>query len=328
MVEYNEMLNRYNKTGSIKLNSNISFIDYINEFIDEYVKNNCRETTMKTYVDRIDNGIRSYFSNYKLRDITPTMIYEHLVDLYKQGYSKNYVYSVKTLLYSMFSFAVFPKEYLDKNPVESVNISRLKFAPRSIPELDEDKLRDIIVFMNQYGMRRFYIIPLKIIYYTGLRKSELLALQWSDINWSERYINVNKQIIYDKHGNATITPPKTKAGIRKIYYDDSLYDILNEQLSLYNELGMTHNYICFKSDCTPITRGNMDVIAQTINRRVCRFSWHAVRHLHATKLVESGAAIKSIAYRMGHESIKTTLDTYTSMTDKLTKDVLNRIDEL
>ena len=326
--EYAIMLGKYKRTGNVKLPSDISFIDYLNIYIDEYVNNSCRESTIRTYMSRIEKVIVPYYGNYRLRDITSATVYEHLVELYKKGYSKNYVYSVKSLLYNMFSFAIFPKELIDNNPVASINIKRLNFDNRSLPELNIEKLLRIIDFMNQDLKRSFYVFPLKMIYYTGLRKSELLGLTLDDIDMTNRVITVNKQKIYDSRGNSFITAPKTQAGNRKIYFDDALYDILRAQIRTYNELGLTHNYICFKSDCTPITKYNMDVIGSTINRNVCDFTWHAVRHHHATTLIEAGVSPKSVADRLGHESTKTTMDTYVSMTDKLARESLGKMKKL
>lgn len=170
-------------------------------------------------------------------------------------------------------------------------------------------------------------IPAMIMLYCGLRRGELTALEWSDVNFSERFININKS--YD---NAThsIKSTKTENGLRKVPMPDIIYELLSHQKKTYklvcpNTLGnymekhnwdklwsgymRTLNLKYGKFDSPPQTNRKVPVMIDT-------FTPHQLRHTYATLLYDAGVDVITAKYLLGHSDIKTTLQIYTDLSEE------------
>lgn len=146
-----------------------------------------------------------------------------------------------------------------------------------------------------------------ILYWTGMRLGELLALTPADIDLNKRTISISKS--YQRLGKKdVITPPKTPKSKRVITipefltadikdYMDSLYDVkYNDRLFPFTKYFLEHE----------IQRGIK-------KSGVKRIRIHDLRHSHASMLIELGFSPLEIADRLGHEKIETTLNTYSHL---------------
>ena len=145
-----------------------------------------------------------------------------------------------------------------------------------------------------------------LLYWTGMRIGELLALTYNDINLEEKTISINKSYQRLK-GKDMITQPKTPKSIRVITMPDFLAEEFREYCS--------HLYgIMKKERLFRFTKSHMEhCMATGIERSgVKRIRLHDLRHSHASMLVDMGVAPLEIAERLGHEKVETTLNTYSS----------------
>ena len=146
-----------------------------------------------------------------------------------------------------------------------------------------------------------------LLYWTGMRIGELLALTYNDINLEEKTISINKSYQRLK-GKDMITQPKTPKSIRVITMPDFLAEEFREYCS--------HLYgIMKKERLFRFTKSHMEhCMATGIERSgVKRIRLHDLRHSHASMLVDMGVAPLEIAERLGHEKVETTLNTYSHL---------------
>ena len=146
-----------------------------------------------------------------------------------------------------------------------------------------------------------------LLYWTGMRIGELLALTYNDINLEEKTISTNKSYQRLK-GKDMITQPKTPKSIRVITMPDFLAEEFREYCS--------HLYgIMKKERLFRFTKSHMEhCMATGIERSgVKRIRLHDLRHSHASMLVDMGVAPLEIAERLGHEKVETTLNTYSHL---------------
>ena len=146
-----------------------------------------------------------------------------------------------------------------------------------------------------------------LLYWTGMRIGELLALTYNDINLEEKTISINKSYQRLK-GKDMITQPKTPKSIRVITMPDFLAEEFREYCS--------HLYgIMKKERLFRFTKSHMEhCMAIGIERSgVKRIRLHDLRHSHASMLVDMGVAPLEIAERLGHEKVETTLNTYSHL---------------
>lgn len=148
-----------------------------------------------------------------------------------------------------------------------------------------------------------------LILNTGLRRGELLALQWGDIDFSKKQLNVNKTVTRRLIDNSTIEvieEPKTRTSIRTIPLNSKALDALTH----LKELNGNSEWVVASK------KGNRVVIPvffdslKNIQRKnnLPEFSPHALRHTFATRLYENGIRVDIISKLMGHSSVKMTYD--------------------
>ena len=145
-----------------------------------------------------------------------------------------------------------------------------------------------------------------ILFYTGMRSGELLALTPADILSSKR-IDINKNYAKIK-GEELFLEPKTPKAKRCISIPDFLYDDIQEYFSKLYGIGNGDRIFYFQK--TALEK-EMKRVSERIGLKPIRV--HDLRHSHASMLIELGFTPLEIAERLGHESIKTTLDTYSHL---------------
>jgi integrase len=259
------------------------------------------------------------------------------------------------LLKTSFEYAVEPLQYLKKNPMLSVKKPKMdKKRTRERYILNQDEWKRII---TRFDADSKFHIPLMIGYHTGLRIGETLGLTWNDIDFENGTLTVNKQLLAYKSKDDprkwTLAPPKTDASNRTIPIGKTLLNALKKEqlkqkqhrlmygeyykkytgveiLPNLHEITLDHegnndlNFICVHEDGKFMHWDGMRYCFRVIQEKLeIRFEYHALRHTHATMLFESGANIKSVQKRLGHEKIETTLQTYAHDTDLMNNDAVD-----
>ncbi len=321
-----ELKNKYNKTKQIKKVSDINFADFIRLYFNEYVVNNCKPKTQQTYSDYIKVQILPYFENYKLKDIDSSTIYNFIISLSKK-YAKSTCDNIRGFLNSAFKFAIFPKEFIFENPMQNINFKNISYPIiKDKVILTRENMTDILNYLEKYPHYKFVI---EIMYYTGMRISEVCGLEWEHIDFENRMIYVRQQLQRITGKGYQMITPKSKSSIRDISMNNALYDILLKKKKEYDLSTATHNHVCTAKDINKIfVKDYIGRVSKMINRDVCPFHSHAIRHLHATMLIENGASIKDVSARLGHSSTDISYNIYVELSKKQkdkTVEILNEI---
>lgn len=169
--------------------------------------------------------------------------------------------------------------------------------------------------ISKADFNKFERCFVNLLLYTGLRKSEALALDISDIDFNHKKINVCKTLVTSKKvSNCLQDYTKTKAGKRQVPIPTPLFPILKEYA--LNRSGIlftsrTGGYLGNGSMCNhwgnilrKLQEASKTPLAEDITA-------HTFRHTYASDLYKAGVDIKQAQYLLGHDDIKTTLDTYT-----------------
>ena len=183
--------------------------------------------------------------------------------------------------------------------------------------------------LNQY--RSFIALiedPVKhlafdLLFYTGIRAGELLALQIGDIDLVQGILHITKS--YQRIGGKNIiSPPKTKKGIRDITMPKFLcYEIIEYKKHIY---GCDPEFPLFAKMCRGTLKYNLDKYSELAG--IPRIRVHDLRHSHVALLIEQGVAPMIIQERLGHKSINTTLGTYGHLYPNKQKQVVDILDNL
>ena len=160
----------------------------------------------------------------------------------------------------------------------------------------------------------------QILYWTGMRMGEMLALTYEDIDFEARKIRINKS--YQRLGKKDIiTTPKTPKSNRVVNIPQFLVEDLQEYTSkLYGIMPDARMFQTAKSHLTREMERGIKLSG------VKKIRVHDLRHSHASLLVEMGCSAKEIAERLGHERIETTLNTYSHLYPNKQAQLANRLD--
>ncbi|MCC0671627.1 site-specific integrase [Clostridioides sp. ES-S-0145-01] len=330
-----EALNEYENSGIVFEESNISLSDYLDFWYKEYVLLNCKYNTQESYRINIEKHIKPKLGVYKVKALTPAILQNFINKKYKEDYSQSTLQVLKAILHRSLKSAVYPYKHIRENPMQYVSIpkTKSKIEPKKVKTITLEEFNQTLNIFPQDSFQR---IVLLIGFYTGMRRGEIIALTWDDIDLDNKTITVKHTLIKKKNGMFELSQPKTESSCRTIFTGDTLVRTLKEhklyqkKMKLkYGEFYFDSDWVCTKENGQQVTIHTMDTIVRQIREALNNdFHFHCLRHTHATLLLENGANIKDIQNRLGHSQLSTTMDTYSHVTDKMkneTVDIFERI---
>ena len=278
----------------------------------------------------------SAFSDTPVKQVTPLDIRRTLEQMAAQGYAHHSVVVYLSVLTQIFDHAITMQD-ITENPTASIRVPKgLKTAQRECPS--EESLSLIRQHVDDpFGLFAYLLL------YTGLRRGELLALQWRDIDLGNRSISVRKSVTYAATGNRPeIKSPKTEAGEREVILLDRL------AVKLFPLQGKPEEYLF--GGAQPLTQSEF----RTRWRKYCLdaglWEWaettrrqgrkkvkvlvkepsitpHQLRHAYATLCYEMGVEPKDAQQLLGHSKLEVTMDTYTHIRRKRRSAVADKLNK-
>jgi integrase len=257
---------------------------------------------MRTKKYIIELKILPYFGQKRINDIKAADIRNWQNELIKQGYSPTYLKTINNQLSAVFNYAV--KYYdLKGNPCAKAG----SMGKSKAEEMNFWTKEEFMQFIDSVMDKRQSYMAFMLLYWTGMRLGEVLALTPADIDFEKRTISITKS--YQRLGKQdVITPPKTRKSKRIITIPEFLIADLQDYLSSLYEVKDTDRLL-------PVTKYYLEhEMKRGIKvSGVKKIRVHDLRHSHASLLVEMGFSPLEIADRLGHEKIETTLNTYSHL---------------
>jgi integrase len=265
-----------------------------------------------------------------LKDLRPDHIQEYMRAKLSTGASNTTVRHHLTFLHSVLEKAV-KWQLLTRNPVDAINMP--KIVKHEMKILDRQQAERIFMEVKN----TLYYPIYKVALYTGIRQSELLALQWKDVDLDMAELSISKGSHRLAGGKYVITPPKTAKSKRKIALSPDtcivLRQHLNNQKDQCSKLGVefTNDRLLFcEFDGKPIKPNTVSQywirLLKRLNYPSIRF--HDIRHTMASWMLIQGVNPKIVQERLGHASISTTLDIYSHVTPGMQRQAAEGFDKL
>lgn len=268
------------------------------EIADEWWQNaepRLAAQSLSAYRPALKRAVKE-FGDTPVKDITPRDIDRYMRALATQGYAAKTISNRRIVLNKVFTYAIVEGD-INYNPCAAIEIPQgLPKKRRPAASLsDEEKIK---------STDDLWLFP-QIAIYSGLRKGEILALKWSDIDFNDDLIYVTKSVAHEGD-KPYIKMPKTEAGCRIVPLLAPL------RAKLITAKGNMNDYVISDTGKTPLTKRRFETLYKHYQQNVgITATAHQLRHSFATVAIENGVDMKSVSEILGHKQISTTLDIYT-----------------
>ena len=238
-------------------------------------------------------------------------------NLYGPGLSDQTVRGCHTTLRSALDKAV-EEKLIAQNPAAGCKLPSAK--PREMQVLTVEEMQRLLIQAKEDGCYELLLLELA----TGLRRGEILALQWDDLNFDTGALRVERQVHRVK-GELVVSQPKTKAANRSVILPAPVLHILKEYWQDATSCWMFPSPVKEDSPLDPAAvRKKLSAVLERAECKHIRF--HDLRHTFATSALEHGMDVKTLSTVIGHVSSSTTLNIYAHVTDEMRRSAAAKID--
>lgn len=295
---------------------------WLKYWLENYKKYSTKVKTYERYVGLVKQYLNPFIGNILLQDITTIDLQKHFIFLLKeggvkrQGIAPRSINSVRRLLISALEEAV-SSGYISKNPADRTK--PLKVGRTEMHVITREEGNRLIKSALRFSRVSWIIIILALG--TGMRISEIYGLEWSNINLKTGELVVRKTVVTTRNGILIQDSTKTTASNRRIPLPGFVIKALKRyalwQKVLHRRLGskfVQNDFLL--SNLNGMPRSPNSFSAHEYKRILeaagisTKVRVHDLRHTHATWLLEAGVNVKVVSERLGHASIRITLDTY------------------
>ena len=318
------------------------FPAFVEEWKSKYAETHLSPNTLVTYLLHLKNRIIPYFSEMKLDQIKSMHILNFLKSLEAEGLRKDGkegTLSTSTIEYNhrilknIFNRAV-EWQLIKKNPME--NIKKPKRIQKETSVYDKAEAELLMSCLQKE--KTLWSVMIKIAITTGLRRGELLGLEWKHVDLEKGTLQIKQALSYvnQKH---IIREPKTKNSIRIVTLPEALIDELKKYKSTWNKRrlkasnlweGGQYQFLFTSWHGKPLHPSSITTWwRRFITRHKLRYiRFHDLRHTSATLLINSGVHAKIISSRLGHADIRTTMNIYGHALQEADREATKHFDTL
>lgn len=310
--------------NGIPSSTNITFQEVAFMWLENY-KNTVKESSYSRTEIIFRKHILPSFGKIEISKISTAYCQKIVNTWHSKGSSKQYPLFIN-YMNQVFKFAI-NIGVTNQNPVINVIVPKnqdIITSEKKIKFYTKDQLQIFLKSIEQsestYITIRDYTL-FRLLAFSGCRIGELLALTWDDLNIKTGELQINKTIAKSDHYYVSNTP-KTKKSNRTLILDAKTITILKkwklEQKKYLLKLGYTQPSRIFTNEENEFTINQAITDRYNIYRKKANLpniGLHGFRHTHASLLYYAGADHKEVQERLGHANIKTTLDTYTHLTN-------------
>ena len=306
----------------------VTFGIWMDRWYQTYCKPAVKPKTQADYENRIYQHIIPELGHIPLSQLTQSdlqQFYHHLkqggrlrrVEQYSPGLSDRMVKSCHVTCRMALDKAVADGLIL-KNPAANCKVPATH--PREMSVLTGEEIQRLLIQAKEDGCYELLLLELS----TGLRRGEILALQWDDLDFQTGALRVERQVQRIK-GELVVSQPKTRTSSRSVILARPILNVLERYRKSCTSRWMFPSQRKVDSPLDPA--GVRKKVAAVLKRAGCKhLRFHDLRHTFATNALEHSMDIKTLSAIIGHVSSATTLNVYAHVTDEMRQKAADRID--
>lgn len=276
-------------------------------------------TTWDAYRKDVVLHVLPVLGRYKLDQLRPIHI-QCLVDsLIEKGLAPKTIQNIHGIVHGCLQQAV-NLQLLKSNPAKGVSLPKV-----TRPEISVASTQDISKLMSALD-RTAYGIPILIVISTGVRRGEVLGLQWQDFNAEQGTLAVRRAFVKAKGKPLQLKDIKEEKS-RVVKIPEYLVAALQAHRTTQQLMGLDTPWICSKINGSHMTPGALCDAYRRFRRRLgVDVTLHGLRHTQATFLMAAGVPVKVVSERLGHSTISITMDTYSHVLPHMQDEAAKIID--
>lgn len=321
--ELAKIVNEINK-GTLVIPDDSTLEEYLNGWFDSR-RDNLSPTTISGYKTIIEKHLIPDLGQIKLSELKPLTI---------QRYYSRKDLAERTLLHHhrLLRKALEDArkwEMIYRNPCDLVNAPKPKKYKARV--LDPDEIKEFLGKLEKTSM----YIPIALLLALGLRRGELLALKWTDIDYINKTLSVERNLVLNSDYEIVIKSPKNESSIRTLPLSDRSINLFkkksieNKELKLYSDEWTDSDFIFVEPNGEKMNPQNF---SRRFKYYVKKFGindirLHDLRHTNATIMLSSGVSAKVASKRLGHSNISTTMDIYSHVLEELNLEATEKLEE-
>ncbi len=300
----------------------IKFDVFAEQWFEEYARTGLRSTSYER-MRQLTHRVYPALGHMRIDKITGRHVQKFINDLLINGknqrtgkpLSRKTVVHHLSFISDVLQYAL-KMDMISDNPCRKVTIPKGERKEKNIYNLEE--LQQLMELLETAPLK--YKLFFTMVLYTGYRRSEMLGLEWKDIDWNNRIISVRRTSNYTAERGIYTDTTKTKRSQRSNRYPQFIFDLLKEYKSEQDEerrkmanLWHDNDRIFVKYDGQPMNPetpyGWLKDFCKKNDMRFCDL--HSFRHAHASILINAGVDIATVSADLGHSNSTTTLGIYT-----------------
>lgn len=300
------------------IDKKLTFADLAESFIESHAKVHCSKATQNKYESLNKIHLKPFFGEKKAADIRMNDINELIKELQGKELSEKSINHALQMTKTVFNYAI-SNEILMNNPCKKVKKLRLPHKEKNF--LTENQVKILLEKSKTESPSLYPILYMAI--FTGMRKGEVSALTWKDIDFKSKKISINKSMYKNE-----IQKTKTEHSIRKVDMIDSLADVLSKYRQ---NTPLRGEYVFWGESGTPLS-GDA-TLWRHFNGIITKcglkdLTFHDLRHTYAALLIKNNVPIKYIQKQLGHSTIKMTMDTYGHLMPEVSEAAVNVLENI
>ena len=312
----------------------------VGEFLIRWLNDSAASTvstrTYERYQEIVDDRLIPALGSARLSELHPLHIQETYASWLKEGrmdgkggLSPRTVLHFHKVLYQALEQAV-GWHLLTRNPCRDARAPK----PRA-PQIVTLSAEELVTLIDRASGTRLYV-PILLAGTAGLRRGEILGLQWDDIDFDAPLLRIDRSLEQTKNGLA-LKPPKTARGSRTITLPEIAIDGLRqhmvEQKKARLKLGKKYTDMGLVCPCTKGTFWEPRNMSRAFKRLIDTadlppVTLHGLRHSHITHLLKANVHPKIASERAGHSSVAITMDVYSHAVPDMQREAAEKIDEM
>lgn len=314
--------------GKLTKKSHKTVGEWMDEWVSEYLPR-VEETTKIGYKTKIKCYIKPTIGDILISSLRAEHIQRMVNGMIEEGLAPKNIRDTFNNINAAMKKAV-KLRLIPYNPCEAVELPKLKkyrakvYSPTMIQAL-----------LNKAKNTSMYL-PVFLLVMVGLRRGELLALRWDDIDFNNNILKVRHNMVRGEDGYI-IKSPKSEAGIRDIHLGQDVMLVLKQARLQYMNDAFEYGtgfqnlgFVIRKEDGSPFHPDSMSQKWRRFLERhnLPKIRLHDLRHSNATALIQAGVSPKVVQQRLGHADVQITLNTYTHVLPEMDIEAAEKLDSI